>query len=318
MNKLSVIVPVYNTSNYLRKCLDSIVNQSMKDIEIIIVNDGSEDNSETVIKHWMKNNKHVYVKYLKKENGGLSDARNYGVRYATGKYIAFIDSDDYIDENLFKNLEKYMDDDIDVIKFKMKTVDEKGNILEKLDGPVFEKCTGEEAFEKLCTQDRFIDPACIYLYRRDFFINNKFEYSVGTYHEDFGLTPLVIINAKSFVSTDQCGYNYLQRNDSITGTKKIEKIIKKAYDVLVHYDNMIEQLNTYSTNKKTKELVKRYYTNTAILKAKELLQNKEEFKKYEKELKSRKVYKNIRPYNIKQFIKRFILKFSIKQYLRMR
>ena len=318
MNKLSVIIPVFNTSKYIRKCLDSIVNQSMKDIELIIVNDGSEDNSETVIKHWIEKNKHVNVKYLKKENSGLSDARNYGIRFATGKYIAFIDSDDYIDKNLFKNLEKYMADDIEVIKFKIKTVDEKGKIIEKLEGPVFEKCTGEEAFEKLCTEDKYIDPACIYLYRREFWVSNKFKYSVGTYHEDFGLTPLVIINAKSFVSTDQCGYNYLQRNDSITGDKDIEKEIKKAYDVLKHYDNMIEQLNTYSISKKTKDLVKRYYTNAVILKAEELIQNKEEFNKYEKELKKRKIYINIKPYNIKQFIKRIVLKFSIKQYLRMR
>lgn len=318
MNKLSVIVPVYNTSNYLRKCLDSIVNQSMKDIEIIIVNDGSEDNSESIIKHWIENNKHVNVKYLKKENGGLSDARNYGIRYATGKYIAFIDSDDYIDKNLFKNLGKYMDDDIEVIKFKIKTVDEKGNILEILDGPVFEKCTGEEAFKKLCIEDRYIDPACIYLYKRDFFISNNFKYRVGTYHEDFGLTPLIIINAKSFVSTNQCGYNYLQRNDSITGSKNIKKEIKKADDVLKHYDNMIEQLDTYNISQKTKNLVKRYYTNTVILKAKELIENEKNFKKYEIELKKRKVYKNIKPYNLKQIIKRLILKFSIKQYLRMR
>ena len=165
---LSVIVPVYNTSKYIEKCLDSIANQTIKNIEIIIVNDGSEDNSETVIKHWMDNNKKINVKYLKKENGGLSDARNFGVLYASGRYISFIDSDDYIDEKLFENLKKYMEDNIDLIKFKMRTVNEDGQEIEKLDGPVFEKCTGGEAFEKLCTEDKFIDPACIYLYKRVF------------------------------------------------------------------------------------------------------------------------------------------------------
>ena len=101
----------------------------MKNIEILIINDGSEDNSETVIKHWIEKNKQVNVKYFKKENGGLSDARNYGIQFANGKYIAFVDSDDYIDDNLFENLEQYMNNDIDLIKFKMKTVDDKGNIL---------------------------------------------------------------------------------------------------------------------------------------------------------------------------------------------
>ena len=318
MQLLSVIVPVYNTEKYIEKCLKSISNQTMKNIEILIINDGSEDNSETVIKHWIEKNKQVNVKYFKKENGGLSDARNYGIQFANGKYIAFVDSDDYIDDNLFENLEQYMNNDIDLIKFKMKTVDDKGNILEKIDGPVFEECTGEEAFKKLCTEDRFIDPACLYLYRRDFFLSNNFKYRVGTYHEDFGLTPLIIINAKSFVSTNECGYNYLQRNDSITGTKNIKKEIKKANDVLKHYDNMLEQLDTYNISINTKDLVKRYYTNTVILKSKELLENEKIFKKYEIELKKRKVYKNIKPYNLKQIIKRLILKFSIKQYLRMR
>lgn len=318
MTTLSVIVPVYNTEKYIEKCLKSISNQTMKNIEILIINDGSEDNSETVIKHWIEKNKQVNVKYFKKENGGLSDARNYGIQFANGKYIAFVDSDDYIDDNLFENLEQYMHKDIDLIKFKMKTVDENGNVLEKIDGPVFKECTGEEAFKKLCTKDRFIDPACLYLYRRDFFLSNNFKYRVGTYHEDFGLTTLIIINAKSFVSTNECGYNYLQRNDSITGTKNIKKKIKKANDVLKHYDNMLEQLDTYNISINTKDLVKRYYTNTVILKSKELLENEKIFKKYEIELKKRKVYKNIKPYNLKQIIKRLILKFSIKQYLRMR
>ena len=318
MVKISVIIPVYNVEKYIEKCLDSIANQTMKDIEIIIVNDGSEDDSETVIKHWMKNNKTIKIKYLQKENGGLSDARNFGVPHATGKYIAFIDSDDYIDKDLFGNLEKYIDEDIDIIKFKMKTVDENGNILEKLEGPVFQKCTGEEAFEKLCTEDKFIDPACIYLYRRDFFIKNKFKYAVGTYHEDFGLTPLIIINAKRFVSTNEMGYNYLQRDNSITGNENIQKDIKKAKDLLRHYDNMIKKIDSYTISEKSKDLIKRYYANTIILKAEELQKDNKEFNKYVKELKKRKVYKNIKPYNTKQLLKRFILKFNMKLYLKMR
>lgn len=318
MVKISVIIPVYNVEKYIEKCLDSIVNQTMKDIEIIIVNDGSEDNSENIIKHWMKNNKTIIIKYLQKENGGLSDARNFGVSHATGKYIAFIDSDDYIDKDLFENLEKYIDEDIDIIKFKMKTVDENGNILEKLEGPVFKKCTGEEAFEKLCTEDKFLDPACIYLYKRDFFISNKFKYAIGTYHEDFGLTPLIIINAKSFVSTNEMGYNYLQRDNSITGNENIQKDIKKAKDLLRHYDNMIKKIDSYTISEKSKDLIKRYYANTIILKAEELQKDNKEFNKYVKELKKRKVYKNIKPYNTKQLLKRFILKFNMKLYLKMR
>lgn len=318
MSKVSIIVPVYNTSKYVEKCLDSLAKQTIKNTEIIIVNDGSTDNSEYVIKQWMKKNNQTNVKYLKKENGGLSDARNYGVLYANGKYISFIDSDDYIDIDLFKNLEKYMNQDIDLIKFKMKMVNEEGKIIQKVNGPVFEKCTGEQAFKKLCTEDMFIDPACIYLYRKDFFVNNRFEYQVGTYHEDFGLTPLIIINAKSFVSTNEYGYNYLQRDNSITKNDDIKKSIKKANDLLNHYDNMIDKIESYDITQLTRELIKKYYTNSIILKAVELEKDNVAFNKYIKELKKRKVYRNIKPRNIKQLVKRILLRFSIKSYLKMR
>lgn len=232
MIKLSVIVPVYNTEKYVKKCLESIVNQTMKDIEIIIVNDGSTDYSEQIIKEFISQHSESNIRYFKKENGGLSEARNFGTRQATGKYISFIDSDDIIEKGLYESLEKYMKQEIDLIKFKMTKVDEKGNKIKKIDGPTFEICTGEEAFEKLCTSDKYLEVACVYLYRTEFFIQNKFEYQANTYHEDFGLTPYIIIKAKTVVSTDVFGYQYLQRENSITDNKNQEKEAKKAWDVL--------------------------------------------------------------------------------------
>ena len=317
MPKISVIIPVYNTEKYIEKCLDSIYNQKIKDIEIIIVNDGSKDNSDTIIQKWIEKNKeNIQIKYLKKENGGLSDSRNFAIPYVTGEYISFIDSDDYIDENLYSNLEKYMNEKIDLIKFKMQTVDEKGEILEKLDGPIFEKCTGEEGYEKLCTNDKFLDPACIYLYRTEFYKENNFKYKLGAYHEDFGLTSLIILKAKSFVSTNEYGYYYLQTNNSITRNSNYEKEIKKAKDLINHYDDMIRTIENYEISNKSKELIKRYYTNTLILKTREL--KEKDKKQYIKEIKERKLYKNIKPYNLKQLIKRIILKININLYLKMR
>lgn len=317
MPKISVIIPVYNTEKYIEKCLDSIYNQKMKDIEIIIVNDGSKDNSDTIIQKWIEKNKeNIQIKYLKKENGGLSDSRNFAIPYVTGEYISFIDSDDFIDENLYSNLEKYMNEKIDLIKFKMQTVDEKGKILEKLDGPIFEKCTGEEGYEKLCTNDKFLDPACIYLYRTEFYKENNFKYKLGAYHEDFGLTSLIILKAKSFVSTNEYGYYYLQTNNSITRNSNYEKEIKKAKDLINHYDDMIRTIENYEISNKSKELIKRYYTNTLILKTREL--KEKDKKQYIKEIKERKLYKNIKPYNLKQLIKRIILKININLYLKMR
>ena len=317
MPKISVIVPVYNTEKYVEKCLDSICNQKLNDLELIIVNDGSEDNSEAIIKKWVKNNENkIKIKYLKKENGGLSDSRNFAIPYVTGKYISFIDSDDYISENLYSNLEKYMNEEVDLIKFKMQKVDENGNILEKLDGPIFEKCTGEEGYEKLCTNDKFLDPACIYLYRTEFYKQNHFEYAKGTYHEDFGLTSLIILKAKSFVSTNEFGYYYLQSNSSITRDVNYNKEIQKSNDLLKHYDNMIEKIKEYDISEKSKNLIKRYYTNTVILKARDL--KEKDLQNYIKQIKIRKMYKNIKPYNLKQLIKRIILRFNVKLYLKIR
>ena len=317
MPKISVIVPVYNTEKYVEKCLKSIAEQKMNDLEIIIVNDGSTDNSETIIKQWIEKNKeNIKIKYLNKKNGGLSETRNFALPYATGKYISFIDSDDYIDSNLYSHLEQFMDDNVDLIKFKMQTVDEKEKVLEKLDGPVFEKCTGEEGYEKLCTNDRFLDPACIYLYRTEFYKSNNFKYKVGAYHEDFGLTSLIILKAKSFVSTNEYGYYYLQSDNSITRNQNYDKEIKKAKDLLGHYDDMIKVIKNYEISNKSKELIKRYYTNTLILKTKEL--KGQEKKQYINEIYRRKLYKNIKPYSLKQLIKRIILKFNINLYLKLR
>lgn len=314
MPKISVIVPVYNTEKYIEKCLKSILNQTMNDIEIIVVNDGSTDNSEKIIKEIEKNNNtKIQIKYFKKENGGLSDTRNYGVKKATGKYISFIDSDDYIDKNLYRNLEEYINKDIDVIKFKMQTVDENHKTIEKLDGPVFETTTGEKAFENLCVKDTFLDVACIYLYKREYFIKNDFKYMLNTYHEDFGLTPLVIIQAKTLVSTKYFGYYYLQRENSITSIENREKEQKKAYDVLKHYDNAMEKIAKMQISKKSKKIIKRYYTNTLLLKAKTLEETAQS--KFIKEIQERKVYKNIKIENIKQLIKREMIKFNIRLYL---
>lgn len=315
MPKISVIIPVYNTEKYIEKCLESLAKQEMQDFEVIVVNDGSTDNSENVIKNYMQSSK-LNIKYLEKENGGLASARNYGVEKASGKYISFLDSDDYLDKNLFSELEKYIDKDIDLIKFKMKTVDEKGRLIEKLDGPVFDICSGKQAYEKLCTSDKYMDPACIYLYKREFFVENNFKYKLR-YHEDFGLTSLIIVQAKTVVSTDICGYNYLQTEESLTRSKDDSKNIDRAKDMLIHYDNMLAVIDAnYDLSEKTKELVKRYYTNSVVLKAGSL--KGKEKRNYIKEIKYRMMYKNIKPENLKQKIKRILLKYNISLYLKMR
>jgi len=102
MDKISVIVPVYNVEKYVKKCLESISNQTYKNIEIIIVNDGATDNSEKICREFVGNEDRA--KLYTKENGGLSSARNHGMQFVTGNYVLFIDSDDYISEEMIEEL----------------------------------------------------------------------------------------------------------------------------------------------------------------------------------------------------------------------
>ncbi len=312
MCKVSIIVPVYNTQKYLEKCLDSLVNQTMKDIEIIVVNDGSIDHSEDIIKKYEENYP-TMIKYFKKNNGGLSDSRNFGVKKATGKYLAFVDSDDYIDINLFSNLEEYIKKDVELIKYKTIKIYEDGR-QEKFAGPVFKQKNGQEAFNELYSKDTLLEPAWLYLYKREFWNKNNFKFTPNTYHEDFGLIPLIILQAKIIVSTDVYGYYYIQRQNSIITDKS--KTLKKANDLLIHYDNMIKKVNELNLNKKTKENIKIYYTNAILLKTKEL--QKKEYKIYIKQIKKRKMVKNIKVRNLKQLVKKVLLLINIKLYLKLR
>ncbi len=118
MPKISIIVPVYNVENYLKKCLDSIVNQTFKDIEIILINDGSTDNSLNICKEYAK--KDHRIRLINKPNGGLSSARNVGIDLSTGEYLGFVDSDDWIALNMYEklyNLCKIFNADISQCKY---------------------------------------------------------------------------------------------------------------------------------------------------------------------------------------------------------
>ncbi len=327
MSKVSIIVPVYNTATKLKKCLDSLVNQTVKDIEIIIINDGSTDNSEEIIKEYIENYRKitqnesekkcntVKIEFYSKENEGIAKTRNYGIEKANSDYILFVDSDDYIDEKLVKKLSKYIEQNIDIIKFKLQRVNENDEILEKTDGPVFENVTGQEGFNKLYSQDVLLDSPCVYLIKKELFEKNKLSFK-RTYHEDFGLIPLLIVSAKNMVSTPYYLYSYVQSSNSLMRNNDYNKTLKRIEDVWFHYDNAMKYIDKIELEKTTKENIKIYYTNAVILKVYEL-QTKEQ-KEFIKEIKKRKMYKNIKARNLKQLIKRYLLKFNIKLYIKMR
>ena len=249
MPKISVIVPVYNTEKYIERCLDSILAQNFDDYEIIVVNDGSSDSSSKIIRKY-ESNYSDKIKYFEKENGGLSDARNYGIKKATGDYVCFVDSDDYIDSKLFESLEKYILQEIEVIKYKCIKVNEKCEELERVNGPVFENKLGEEAFNTLCFEDVLIEPAWLYLFKKELFESNSFP--VGKYHEDWAIIPFIVLTSKSVVSTDIFGYYYVQSLNSITRGNDEQKKYKRAWDMLEHYDNLIFKLESVKIDKRCK------------------------------------------------------------------
>lgn len=316
MPRISVIVPVYNTAKYISKCLNSIMNQTMEDFEVIVVNDGSTDSSEEIIEEFAQQNNDERIRYFKKENGGLSDARNFGVQKAVGDYLCFVDSDDYIQINLFEKLEKFLAQEPDLIKFKCVRVNEQGEIMEKVNGPVFGEVTGEQGFNALFSNDVYIEPAWLYLYKKDYYIQNNFEFPVNRYHEDWALIPYILLNAKSFISTDIYGYYYVQSTNSITRNNDDEKILKRSNDMLHHYDNLIQKISTLNLQKQTIDNYKIYMTNCLILKINELPVRYH--KQYIKELNDRRLVNNIKPRNFKQFVKKLLLKINIKFYLKIR
>ena len=315
MKKISVIVPVYNAEKYIARCLDSILMQADDNVELIIINDGSKDKSEEIIKTYLGKYKSS-IKYSKKENSGVADTRNIGLEKATGDYIIFVDADDYIDKNLFKSLQQYMEQNIDIIKYKAIIETENEEKIGQLEGPVFDITTGEEAFSKLCFEDEMVDALWVYAYKRELFTNNKLKFIENTDHEDFGLIPLLILKAKTFISTNIQGYHYVQSTNSVTRTKDYAKNAKKVFDTLVHYDNMEKQIENYKVNNKAKEDVKIFFTNSILLRVNQL--EGKDRKKFIKEIRKRKMTKNIKARNAKQLLKRTILELNIPLYLKIR
>lgn len=299
---ISFIIPSYNSANTIKRAIESILNQNVNiRYEIIVVDDGSSDNTEEVLKVYENNEK---VKFYKKSNSGVADTRNYGVSKAAGDYIIFVDSDDYISENLLNDIEPYLLQNIELIKWNPIFVDENKNEILKPASVAFEKVTGEQGFNILFGRDNLIDCLWNYAIKKELIM----EFPTGTYHEDFATMPLIILKAKSFVSIDKREYYYVQSNNSIMRNKDYDKTRRKLNDKLNHFDNLIKKSNEMSIQKQTKENFAIYATNSMLAVVKDL--DEKEKKYYTSELKRRKISKYIKARNIKQIIKKIILSFK--------
>lgn len=213
MALISVIVPIYNVEKYLRRCLDSILNQTFEEIEIICVNDGSTDYSLDILTEYSK--KDSRIKLINKENGGLSDARNKALEFVNSSYIAFVDSDDWIEANTFKEsydaIEKYK---TDFVCFGCQKVFENGNIeIQKLPFRGFKKLN-DKVIRKT--------PVTVWskIFKTSIIKDRKCIFPKGYNYEDnvFWMMYSAWVNTGYYI--DKPFYNYFQRNNSIVATDK--------------------------------------------------------------------------------------------------
>ncbi len=224
MPKVSVIVPVYNVENYIEKCLESLVNQTLEDIEIVVVNDGSTDNSESIIKKYTEKYNEK-IKYVVKENGGLSDARNYGMQYASGEYITFLDSDDYVDVTIYEKMyKKAIEEECDFVEC---------DFIWKYDNKEVKDCgyIYKDKHEMLANA-RVV--AWNKLIKKELLDRLQIEFPKGLRYEDveFFYKLLPYINKFGFVK--EYLIFYIQRGNSIVNTQN-----ERTKEIFVVLDNVI-------------------------------------------------------------------------------
>ena len=303
--KFSIIVPIYNVEKYIEKCLQSIKDQTFKNFEVIMVDDGSTDNSNKIMKLFEKDKR---FKSYSKKNGGLSDARNYGIQYTTGDYVLFIDSDDYIDKKLLETLE-------DTIK-KAKADTIKFNIVDVINGKEYKHFEKLDKNKKVDLKDLigfdYFEPACSYCYNLNFYKENNFKFEVGRYHEDYGLIPLILLKSSYIYYLNYFGYYYVKRENSIVNSS--DTALKRAEDTLYFSIKNIDIIkNGKSADNETKSLLLNFYANGAINRLR-ILNDK---KGYLKQLKLNKIHRYLLNKSYKQKIKKMICKISYNLYIKL-
>lgn len=247
---ISVIVPVFKVEKYIRTCVRSILNQTYKDYELILVDDGSPDGCPQICDQYARNNENIRV--IHKENGGLSDARNAGVEIARGEYVTFVDSDDYVAADYLEELHRIIkQSNADIAVTGIKTLKE-GDEIKNIDakqGTVF-VYSKEEALEKMLYQDTLDTSACAMLL--PIRIAREFPFPVGKYHEDEFTTYKYYSAANKVAVTTKPQYFYVQRENSIMhvfGRSSLDEL--DAADNLVRYcENNYPQLVSAAEAKK--------------------------------------------------------------------
>ena len=235
MDLISVVVPVYRVEPYLDRCVASIVNQTYRNLEIILVDDGSPDRCPAMCDAWAEKDRRIKV--IHKANGGLSDARNVGLQLAQGNYVAFIDSDDWIDLRFIEILYKaIVETEAEISACDIRKVyEESEERITSIDAIKVQLSTPREAIQDILYDRRFRTVVWNKLYKREILIDERFE--TGRCHEDEFFSFRIFDKAKQLAYVDIPLYNYRQRNGSIMTSFSLQHL-----DMLDAYLNRIELL----------------------------------------------------------------------------
>lgn len=238
--KISVIIPVYNVEKYLYRCVDSVLLQTYKNLEIFLVDDGSPDNCGKICDEYA--DKDSRIKVIHKENGGLSDARNTAMKVMTGEYVTFVDSDDWVSpyyvENLYLAIEQ-SGADMSVSWYEDVWTDDKFNIHKPKQGCIgLLTLTSEDCLERMLYQNKVETMACAKLYKIELITGITFP--VGKLYEDLATTYKIIDRSNKIALISNIDYYYFQRDESI---QNCEFDIRKM-DAIVHMKKIIKFVET--------------------------------------------------------------------------
>ena len=244
---ISIIVPVYNVEAYLAKCVDSILAQTYTNLEIILVNDGSSDGCGRICDEYAKQDKRIKV--IHKQNGGLSDARNVAIDVATGEFITFIDSDDYVTDDyimtLYSLIEKY-ECKVSIALYNTFVEGSKPKVVNRV---YREDCqTNIKAIEEMFYQEKYDTASWAKLYHSSLFATG-IRYPKGIVYEDLATTYLLIFQSDKVAFCNRRIYNYLLRRDSIEGSsfssKKMDSALKVCELMESHLDILGKVMQAY-------------------------------------------------------------------------
>jgi len=282
MDKVSVIVPIYNVDKYLDRCLNNIINQTYKNIEIILINDASTDKSFSICKKFLKKDKRIIL-INNKENKGVAEVRNIGINAATGEYITFIDSDDYADldyvETLY-NLIKEDDYDISVCGY---TIIENNSIKDIKTGNNKYSLSQKEAIKKILLNDDFIISLWSKMYKRNLFNNKSFP--KNKVYEDVLMQSEIFLSAKKIIYSEVSKYYYCIRLNSVSFSHYSQKDLDRcefsklfAKKVIKKYPELITYARLFYINNLIATCNKQFLSK--IFKSQEIRTTKDLIKKY--------------------------------------